>query len=158
MLDHINRSFQHLFWADDLLYNGLSKHQGLSEELLAEFAHILAAEEVWLARLCNRTPKCGVWPSFEEVKSKELLEETHQGYQEYLNSLDHISIEDAISYVNSAGNSFATKISDILIHVCLHSQYHRGKVNLMLKEMDLPPIPTDYIAFVRGVPAATTKR
>lgn len=36
----------------------------------------------------------------------------------------------------------------------MHGQYHRGKVNLLLRQADRTPAPTDYIAFVRGVPAA----
>jgi hypothetical protein len=40
--------------------------------------------------------------------------------------------------------------------VVLHGQYHRGKVNLLLRQEGEQPAPTDYIAFVRGVPAAVT--
>jgi uncharacterized damage-inducible protein DinB len=58
--------------------------------------------------------------------------------------------------VNSAGQSFETPVSDMLLQVALHGQYHRGKINLMLRQAHLPPTPTDYIAFARGVPAATT--
>ena len=59
-------------------------------------------------------------------------------------------------YVNSAGQSFETPVSDMLLQVFLHGQYHRGKVNLMLREGGLPPVPTDYISWARGVPAAVT--
>ena len=31
-----------------------------------------------------------------------------------------------------------------------------SKINLMLRQGGLPPVPTDYIAWARGVPAATT--
>ena len=44
----------------------------------------------------------------------------------------------------------------MLLQVALHGQYHRGKINLMLRQAGLPPTPTDYISFARGVPAATT--
>ena len=44
-----------------------------------------------------------------------------------------------------------------MMHVALHGQYHRGKVNLLLRQEGLPPVPPDFIAWVRGVPAATTQ-
>ncbi|MFQ5740386.1 MAG: DinB family protein [Acidobacteriota bacterium] len=34
-------------------------------------------------------------------------------------------------------------------------QYHRGKVNLLLRQAGHAPAATDFIAFVRGAPAAT---
>lgn len=43
-----------------------------------------------------------------------------------------------------------------LLHVALHAQYHRGKVNVLLRHAELAPAATDYIAFIRGAPAATT--
>ena len=64
-------------------------------------------------------------------------------------------VERMVDYRNSAGISFSTSAGDILFHVMLHGQYHRGKVNLLLRQSGFPPVPTDYIAFVRGVPAAT---
>jgi uncharacterized damage-inducible protein DinB len=49
-----------------------------------------------------------------------------------------------------------TPVGDILLQVALHGQYHRGKVNLLLRDAALPPAPVDFISFARGVPAATT--
>jgi hypothetical protein len=38
----------------------------------------------------------------------------------------------------------------------LHGQYHRGKINLLLRQSGAEPAPADYISYVRGVPAAVT--
>jgi uncharacterized damage-inducible protein DinB len=46
-------------------------------------------------------------------------------------------------------------VDDILLHVALHGSYHRGQVALLVREAANKPAPTDYIGFVRGVPAAT---
>jgi uncharacterized damage-inducible protein DinB len=42
-----------------------------------------------------------------------------------------------------------------LLHVFLHSAYHRGQVSLMVRRSGGVPAPTDFIAFVRGAPTAT---
>ena len=154
MVEYLKNLFEHLYWADALLQKALPGYSESTSLLLNEFSHTIAAEEIWLARLTAREARCSVWPSYQQLTSSNLVEETHQGYREYLDQLKAEKLEQAVSYVNSAGQSFATKISDILLHVCLHGQYHRGKVNQLLREHDFPPAPVDYIAFVRGVPAA----
>ena len=39
----------------------------------------------------------------------------------------------------------------------VHGQYHRGKVNLLLRQEGMSPVPGDFIAYVRGAPAATSR-
>jgi uncharacterized damage-inducible protein DinB len=46
-------------------------------------------------------------------------------------------------------------VEDILLHTCLHGAYHRGQIARDLRQAGDPPEPTDYIAFIRGSPAAT---
>jgi uncharacterized damage-inducible protein DinB len=59
--------------------------------------------------------------------------------------------------VNSAGQAFTSTVEDILLHVCLHGQYHRGQVALLLREAGAAPATTDYIAFARGAPTAPSR-
>jgi uncharacterized damage-inducible protein DinB len=39
--------------------------------------------------------------------------------------------------------------------VALHGSYHRGQIALLVRAGGSTPAPTDYIAFIRGAPAAT---
>jgi uncharacterized damage-inducible protein DinB len=78
------------------------------------------------------------------------------GYDAYLAALAADTLGDRVPYVNSAGAAFETPIGEILLHVALHGQYHRGKINLLLRQSSAEPAPTDYIAFTRGAPAART--
>ena len=66
-------------------------------------------------------------------------------------------MEAPVAYTTSAGKSFANTVKDILLHVAMHAQYHRGKINLLLRQAGLEPAPADYIAFIRGAPAARTR-
>ena len=70
--------------------------------------------------------------------------------------MDDGALERTVHYRNSAGAEFDSKISDILLHVALHGSYHRGKIAAALRGAGADPAPTDYIGFVRGVPAART--
>jgi uncharacterized damage-inducible protein DinB len=96
-----------------------------------------------------------VWPTLDLGQCVVLSADNTKGFGEYLGSLTASGLESEVPYVNSAGQSFRSRVDDILLHVALHGSYHRGQVALLVREAGNKPAPTDYIGFVRGVPAAT---
>ena len=147
--------WDHAAWADGLVLEALRASRGHPPEALREYAHVLGAEEVWLARIQGREPRAAVWPeaSFAEVEA--LAEESRAAYGEDVAALDAGDLESPVTYTNSAGAEFTNTVAEILLHVTLHGQYHRGKVNVLLRRAGHEPAPVDLIAFVRGAPAAT---
>jgi uncharacterized damage-inducible protein DinB len=118
---------------------------------------VLGAEHVWLARLRQEPARVAVWPALELAGCRRLAEEVQRGYAELLAGLDAAGLEREVAYRNSAGDAFRSSRADILLHVALHGCYHRGQVALELRRAGAEPQPTDYIAFVRGAPAATRR-
>lgn len=154
-LAQLRRLWDHVVWADGELVNAMIGMAGPPADAVREYAHIIGAEEVWMARLDQRPPRCAVWPDLGLAELGDLRLVVQRDYARLLAALDDGDLARDVAYVNSAGRSFTTPIGDILLHVALHGQYHRGKVNLMLREAGLPPAPTDFISFARGVAAAT---
>jgi uncharacterized damage-inducible protein DinB len=146
--------FDHLRWADALILAALRASRREVGDAVREFAHVIGAEEVWLARLEGRGPRAAVWPVAALAELDRLMGEVHAGYVAFLATLAGDDLGRGIRYANSAGREFSNAIADILVHVALHGQYHRGKINLMLRRAGESPAPADYIAFVRGVAAA----
>ena len=83
-----------------------------------------------------------------------LAAELDRGYREFLWSLEPAALPRMIRYTNSTGQEFHTTVEDILLHVCMHGCYHRGQIAARLRAVGAEPLPTDYIAFVRGTAAA----
>ena len=156
-LELIRRSLAHCAWANRLVLEALRTNPNLSAAI-REYAHVAAAEAVWLARLEGRPQPVPVWPALTLDQADALEREVAAGYERFLGALTPDGLEGGVEYTNSAGQSFETRVVDILLHVALHGQYHRGKINLMLREGGHEPVPTDYISFARGVPAAITAR
>jgi uncharacterized damage-inducible protein DinB len=152
----MRRMWEHAAWADALLLAALESMQPPPEAAWREYSHVLGATSVWLDRLRRRPARLAVWPVLTRAEAATLAAELRAEYTTYLESLTEQALDVPVPYVNSAGQSFATPVGDILLQVMLHGQYHRGKVNLLLRQAGLPPVPTDHIAFARGVPAATT--
>jgi uncharacterized damage-inducible protein DinB len=150
--------FEHVAWADRLLLDALLGLDPPPAEAWREYSHVLGAEAVWIDRLVGRPQRLAVWPELATTEATALAESQRAEYDRYLDGLDAGALDARVPYVNSAGRSFETSVVDILLHVALHGQYHRGKINLMLREGGHEPAPTDYISFARGVPAAVTER
>ena len=155
-LEQLRRLWHHCAWADVALLAALELPDDLPPTALREYAHIVGAEEVWLSRLEGRPANAAVWPDLDLPAARALAERVRAGYAAFLSTLDDARLTSHVAYTNTTGRSFETPLGDILLHVMLHGQYHRGKVNLLLRQADLAPAPVDYIGFVRGVPAATT--
>ncbi|MEQ9104145.1 MAG: DinB family protein [Rhodothermales bacterium] len=78
-----------------------------------------------------------------------------ESYRRYCDGLNDEHLSSDCTYTNSAGASFSTPVADVLLHVFMHGMYHRGRINLLIRQAGGDPAPADYIAFVRGAAAAT---
>lgn len=153
----IKRLFEHLAWADASLAQAVLLPDPPAEAV-REYAHVAGAAEVWLSRLQHRESTVGVWPELDATGAASLAARTAAGYLAFIETLDDGMLDAPVTYTNTAGKAFATPLGDILLHLAMHGQYHRGKVNLLLRQAGAEPEPVDFIRFVRGVPAAITPR
>lgn len=152
----IRRMWAHAAWADAALLEALTRGSNVPAEAWREYAHVIAAEAVWLARLEQRPAPVPVWPTLSPNEVAALRASVVTGYDAYLARLDAASLLGSFTYRNSTGQEFTSVVHDVLVHVALHGHYHRGKLNLLLRQGHCEPGPVDYIGFVRGVPAAVT--
>jgi uncharacterized damage-inducible protein DinB len=154
------RLFAHLEWADANARDAVAAMpRGTPEAARAVqiFAHILGAEHVWLSRLRGVPPEHPVWPQLDLASATELAARTARELRRYVaDVVERGDLEREIEYANSAGQRFRSRIDDILTHVAMHGAYHRGQVAMLVRQGAGEPASTDYIAFVRGVPAART--
>ncbi len=155
MTIHLTRLFEHLEWADARVLASLRRSAGPPAESLNVYAHIIAAEHVWLARIGGLQQRVVVWPELSLDECADLSAKNNQGFRMILKGASGSRLADAITYRNSAGAEFTSALDDILLHVALHGTYHRGQIATSLRKSGSVPIPTDYIAFVRGGAAAT---
>jgi uncharacterized damage-inducible protein DinB len=146
--------WRHAEWADDALVRALESALSPADAW-REYTHIIGAEEVWLARLEQREPRLAVWPSLSLGDVAQARVKIRQGYAALLERTDDEGLTRSVAYRTSDGRAFTSTVGDILMQVVLHGQYHRGKVNLLLRGAGAAPAPVDFIAFARGAPAAT---
>src|SRR4051812_28883944 len=154
MKDHFTKVFRHLEWADARVLQSLRSAHSVLKKDLDLYAHVLGAEHVWLSRINGLPPKVAVWPSLTLDECERLGGENATAYQNLAFDLTPEAPQRLVTYRNSAGDEFTSTVEDILTHVSMHGAYHRGQIAASLRAAGDTPIPTDYIAFVRGAPAA----
>ena len=156
MLGYLNKLVEHLAWADDCALSALQNAPGTDSRGLTFYAHILGAEATWLARIAGRRPDVAVWPTLSLEEAATLAARNAAELRALIAPLTSDDLAAEVQYRNSAGREFRSTLEDILLHVALHGAYHRGQVSLVIRGGGGDPIATDYIAFIRGAPAART--
>lgn len=157
MIEQLHRLYEHLAWADERVLGALAASDDRPPRAFELYAHVLGAEHVWLARLRQVKPEQAVWPVLTHEQCATLARDNQAGFGRYIDRLDDAALGNPVSYTNSAGAVFRSRVDDILMHVAMHGSYHRGQVALLMREAGFEPSPTDYIAFTRGAPAATRR-
>lgn len=147
----IQTMIDHQIWANKRLLEAMRAGGADNREALKLFRHLAIAEQVWIARLNGESSAHLVlWSddgSLEEIES--LLAGNEERYAAYLAALTEEKLDEILVYANQSGAAFRTPIRDILTHVALHGQYHRGQVNRAIRQASGEPAALDYIVYSR---------
>jgi uncharacterized damage-inducible protein DinB len=158
VIRQIPRMYSHMAWADrqilEMLYAG---HGSRERAVLRLFAHVLAAERVWLLRLRREDASSQpIWPELSVTEIAALADTNAREYAGFVGGLDEKALLTRCAYQNSQGTEFLTTVGDVLTHVFMHGGYHRGQIAATVRAAGGQPVNTDFITWVReGSPAGT---
>jgi uncharacterized damage-inducible protein DinB len=142
--------YEHLNWANQRILETLQSIENENQEVNRLFSHILFGEQIWITRLrgldSSRLP---IWSEVDIEVCAELVMQNEESLTTFLTKLDNTELDKLISYTNSKGTEFKNSVRDILTHVALHGQYHRGQINSRLRADGIEPVNIDFITFVR---------
>jgi uncharacterized damage-inducible protein DinB len=115
------------------------------------FAHLIAAEWVWVERWNGRSPTTppewvGV-SSFDELTTR--LDTVQRDRAAVIARLDDAALTAPIAYRTFAGVESANTIGELIRHVVNHGTYHRGQISMRLRQLGEQPPSTDYILWLR---------
>ena len=155
MREYFKRLIAHLQWADARTLRSIVDSEHLPARALELFAHVVAAEHVWLSRVRGDTPHVPVWPTLSIAECDALMHENHEAYTQFMDDLTDERLAQSVPYRNSAGREFTSTVEEMLTQAATHGCYHRGQIAALVRAAGDEPQPTDFIAFARGAPAAT---
>jgi uncharacterized damage-inducible protein DinB len=149
-LKTIINMYEHLHWANQRILDTLRIKGDQESEAKRLFSHILHAEQVWFNRIKSLDRSINaLWTELSLEECLELVEKNHRNLSELLAGFSETNVDHVIVYKNSTGKEFTSSIRDILTHVALHGQYHRGQINRLIREEGAEPVNVDFITFVR---------
>jgi uncharacterized damage-inducible protein DinB len=147
--DHFLRMFSYDHWANRECLTTLRDRTSTPARVLRLIAHALSAEKLWLERLQQVPQSVVVWPTSTIDDCLALADEMLAAWKNYINPLTLRDFEKQVDYRNSKGEPWTSRVEDVLIHVLMHSAYHRGQAALEMRAAGLQPAYTDYIHGVR---------
>jgi uncharacterized damage-inducible protein DinB len=161
-LTMIRGLYQYHWWANRRLFEVAS---ALGEDVAREelgsqfsmptlkgmFAHVLAADSIWLARF-NGEKTSGLlsdadFPSMADLgKRRDEFEQVHRRYIDGLTAGD---LAEVIHYRDSRGHPYWAPLWQLLQHVANHGTHHRSEIATMLTIRSGSPPSTDLLRYQR---------
>lgn len=136
-------------WANSMILEDLLEHGQTPTRAVTWFAHILAAEHLWLDRLTGAPQRHVVWPDWKVYECDEQFKILERRWASYLESLSDADLDRIVTYTNTQGDPFTNTVREILTHIVLHAPHHRGQINAELRADGITPPWVDYIQAVR---------
>jgi uncharacterized damage-inducible protein DinB len=149
MLEHIKHLFSYDDWANREVLATLQALDAPPVRSLNLLGHIVSAERLWLERLLVQKQTLPVWPLFTLEQCKLEVDQLPGLWQSYLTSLGEAGLSRALAYKNTKGERFTSQKQDVLLHVVMHSAYHRGQIAADMRAAGFTPAYTDFIHAVR---------
>lgn len=123
------------------------------------FCHIIGAEQVWLSRFETPDhPNVQPRPDLDLSQCRAAIEDLYLRWTRLLSQLTPENLAQDLVYRNTKGVEFRTPVQDVLMHLVMHSVYHRGQVAAAVREAGGKPAATDYVVYVRQALAGPAKQ
>jgi uncharacterized damage-inducible protein DinB len=149
MIEHLRRLFAYDDWANREVLASLRTVKTPPVRSLQLLAHIFSAERLWLERLQGEKQSLSVWPNFSVEQCQAQATELPALWKKYLAEGGEAGLSAFASYTNSKGERWSSRAEDILLHVIMHSAYHRGQIAADTRAAGFTPAYTDFIHSVR---------
>lgn len=151
MHDTFPRLFAHMAWADGQILSILDAADPRMDESIVLFAHLVAAEHIWLSRIRSiDLGSFGPWTALSLPEAARLASGNASGWTALVDG--PLEMERIVSYRTTKGDPMSTALGDILLHVALHGSYHRGQIATRLRRLEIAVPPTDFVVFSRLFP------
>ena len=151
MKAHFLRIVAYNEWANQRVLEKLAQHPDQLESL-CKLAHVALAEKVWLCRLEGSPQKMDIFQTLKAEEIRNLLAEVKPKWQYVLEKAEQEGFSSLLDYLSVKGDPFSNTLSDIFTHVLNHGTYHRAQIATLLRQQNIDPVVTDFIAFARMFP------
>src|SRR5579884_3678718 len=128
LLAYLRKLYVYDYWANREVARALHAAPQPPERSVRLMAHEVGTEWTWRSRILAEQSRMAVWPQLTVEQLLQEVDALQSAWQSYLGHLTPGLLQETAAYVNSKGNHFSNEVGDILMHVVMHSAYHRGQI------------------------------
>ena len=123
--------------------------------------HTYAVDRIFAANLRQAehgytSPNPGLAPSLEELSAA--IKSSDQWYIEYVSRLDEIQLAERIDFTFTDGLPGRMSREEMLMHVTVHGEYHRGQISLIMMQNSIAPPADGFTSYLHKSEASTRRR
>jgi uncharacterized damage-inducible protein DinB len=148
-LEYLRKLYEYDHWANREVARALQAAPHPSARSVRLMGHVVGTEWTWRSRILPESKKMAVWPQLTVEQILQEVEGLRTAWAGDLGKLTSTGLSASAAYTNSKGEHFSSQLGDILMHVVMHSAYHRGQIATDMRASGLEPVYTDFIHAVR---------
>ena len=123
--------------------------------------HTYAVDRIFAANLRQAehgytSPNPGLAPSLEELSAA--IKPSDQWYIDYVSHLDETQLAERIDFTFTDGLPGRMSREEMLMHVTVHGEYHRGQISLIMMQNSITPPGDGFTSFLHKAEASTRRR
>lgn len=123
--------------------------------------HTYAVDRIFAANLRRAehgytSPNPGQAPSLEELS--EAIKTSDQWYIDYVSHLDEAQLAERIDFAFTDGLPGRMSREEMLMHVMIHGEGHRGQIGLIMMQNSIMPPGDGFTSFLHKTEASTRRR
>jgi uncharacterized damage-inducible protein DinB len=155
LLEYLRKLYVYDHWANQEVASALRAAAQPPERSVRLMAHVVGTEWTWRSRILPESRKIAVWPQLTVEQILQEVAELKTAWAGYLGQLTPARLTEPQAYSNTKGEHFSSQLGDILMHVVMHSAYHRGQIAADMRAAGMEPVYTDLIHAVRQAMAGS---
>ncbi len=150
MKEYYIHLFEYNDWANKLILEKLKENPEVNSKIFSIFSHIIISQILWLNRVKKESYEFSdFWQMLNLEEMNALYLRSTIDWISFIKKREEENLELLYSYTNSKGLKYSNTLAQIMTHVINHSTYHRAQIATLLREENIQPPLTDYIAFFR---------
>lgn len=123
--------------------------------------HTYAVDRIFAANLTGTehgytSPNPGQAPSLEELS--EAIKTSDQWYLGYVPRLDETQLAERIDFRFTDGLPGRMSREEMLMHLTVHGEYHRGQISLIMMQNSITPPGDGFTTFLHKTEASGRRR
>jgi uncharacterized damage-inducible protein DinB/putative sterol carrier protein len=166
-MDHVStlqRVFSYKAKANDEILKAMRQFDDAApakEIAIRVLSHAYVVDRIFAANLTRAdheytSPNSSHAPSLEELSAA--IDASDCWYIDYVSRLDEAQLAERLDFTFTDGLPGRMSREEMLMHVTVHGEYHRGQISLILMENSITPPGDGFTSFLHKAEASSRRR